>query len=86
VLSVYPQWVRPRIERALLDTPAVFVDGPWQSGKSTLVRLIWQDGYVTLDRATVVLEPGRILMGSSLACRFRWRSMRRSGFWIFCWR
>ena len=27
--------------------------GPRQSGKSTLVRLIRQDGYVTLDRATV---------------------------------
>ena len=50
---MYPRWVRPRIERALLDTPAVFVAGPRQSGKSTLVRLIRQDGYVTLDRATV---------------------------------
>jgi uncharacterized protein len=50
---VYPRWIRPRIERALLDTPAVFVAGPRQSGKSTLVRLIRQDGYVTLDRATV---------------------------------
>ncbi|HKR48170.1 MAG TPA: ATP-binding protein [Pseudonocardiaceae bacterium] len=50
---MYPRWVRPLIERALLDTPAVFVAGPRQSGKSTLVRLIRQDGYVTLDRATV---------------------------------
>ncbi|MGH3914966.1 MAG: ATP-binding protein [Pseudonocardiaceae bacterium] len=50
---MYARWIRPRIERALLDTPAVFVAGPRQAGKSTLVRLIRQDGYVTLDRATV---------------------------------
>lgn len=45
--------VRARIERALLDTPAVFVAGPRQAGKSTLVGLIRGDGYLTLDRATV---------------------------------
>lgn len=50
---MYPRGVRPRIEQALLDTPAVFVAGPRQAGKSTLVRLIRQDGYVTLDRLTV---------------------------------
>ncbi|MGH3978325.1 MAG: ATP-binding protein [Pseudonocardiaceae bacterium] len=50
---MHPRWVRSRIERALVDTPAVFVAGPRQAGKSTLVRLIRQDGYVTLDRATV---------------------------------
>jgi predicted AAA+ superfamily ATPase len=50
---MYPRRARSRIERALLDTPAVFVAGPRQAGKSTLVRLIRQDGYVTLDRATV---------------------------------
>ncbi|MGH3943047.1 MAG: ATP-binding protein [Pseudonocardiaceae bacterium] len=50
---MYPRGVRARIERALLDTPAVFVAGPRQVGKSTLVQLVRQDGYVTLDRATV---------------------------------
>jgi len=50
---MYPRQVHSRIERALLDTPTVFVAGPRQAGKSTLVRLIRQDGYVTLDRATV---------------------------------
>lgn len=47
------RWMRPRIERALLDTPAVFVAGPRQAGKSTLVRSLRDDGYVTLDRATM---------------------------------
>ena len=49
---MYQRQLRARIERALLDRPAVFVAGPRQAGKSTLVRLIRDDGYVTLDRAT----------------------------------
>ncbi|MGH3834666.1 MAG: DUF4143 domain-containing protein [Pseudonocardiaceae bacterium] len=66
----------PRIERALLDTPAVFVAGPRQSGKSTLARLIRQDGYVTLDRATVRAGAGVDPDGSSSACRFPWGLLR----------
>ena len=54
---MYQRQVRARIERALLDTPAVFVAGPRQAGKSTLVRLIRDDGYVTLDRATTRAGP-----------------------------
>ncbi len=44
--------MRARVERALGDTPAVLVAGARQVGKSTLVKLIRGDGYVTLDRAT----------------------------------
>ena len=49
---MYPRHLRARIERALTDTPAVFVAGPRQAGKSTLIKLIRNDGYATLDRAT----------------------------------
>lgn len=44
--------VHDRIERALTATPVVLVAGPRQAGKSTLVRLIRPDAYLTLDRAT----------------------------------
>lgn len=49
---MYSRTISERVERALGDTPVVFVAGPRQSGKSTLVRRIRPDAYVTLDRAT----------------------------------
>ncbi|MGH3322458.1 MAG: ATP-binding protein [Streptosporangiaceae bacterium] len=49
---MYQRHLRRRVERALTDTPAVFVAGPRQAGKTTLVHLIRHDGYATLDRAT----------------------------------
>lgn len=49
---MFARRVQTRVEQALLDTPVVFVAGPRQAGKSTLVRLIRPTGYVTLDRAT----------------------------------
>jgi predicted AAA+ superfamily ATPase len=39
-LVALPRGVRARIERALLDTPAVFVAGPRQAGKSSLAHFI----------------------------------------------
>lgn len=49
---MFPRHVQARIVRALADTPAVFVAGPRQAGKSTLVRQIRPDQYLTMDRAT----------------------------------
>ncbi|MGH2758390.1 MAG: ATP-binding protein [Actinomycetota bacterium] len=39
-----------RVVEALRDTPAVFLVGPRQAGKSTLVKALRGDSYVTLDR------------------------------------
>lgn len=46
----YPRFIQKKIEEALQDTPVVFINGPRQSGKSTLVHLLAQDrDYITLD-------------------------------------
>lgn len=46
-----------KVEEALLDTPVVFVCGPRQSGKTTLVRQFVSDKrpYLTLDDQTTLL-------------------------------
>lgn len=52
-----PRFLRARIEAALADTPVVLVNGPRQSGKSTLVRALADAArvpYHTLDDATVL--------------------------------
>jgi predicted AAA+ superfamily ATPase len=49
---MYPRHVRPTVAGALIDTPAVMVVGARQVGKSTLVRTIRPEPYVTLDTAT----------------------------------
>lgn len=54
-LSPYARLVRPRLEEALADTPAVLVHGPRQSGKTTLARDVGDAagyGYVTFDDDT----------------------------------
>ncbi len=52
-----PRFVQTRLEHALDDTPVVFLTGPRQAGKTTLVRSLVQSGvmesYLTLDDATV---------------------------------
>lgn len=46
----YPRFIQKKIEEALKDTPVVFLNGPRQSGKSTLVHHIAEDHlYITLD-------------------------------------
>ena len=53
--SPYARLVRPRLEEALADTPAVLVHGPRQSGKTTLARDVGDAagyGYVTFDDDT----------------------------------
>jgi hypothetical protein len=53
-----PRHVRPVIEEALSDTPAVMLVGARQTGKTTLARLIGSGRqgtvYVTLDDATAL--------------------------------
>jgi predicted AAA+ superfamily ATPase len=50
--------ITPRVLDALADTPVVFVQGPRQAGKTTLVRSIASHGhraqYLTLDDAAVL--------------------------------
>lgn len=52
------RFIAPRIMAALSDTPVVFVQGPRQSGKTTLVQNLQSHGhkadYLTLDDAAVL--------------------------------
>lgn len=52
------RFLAPRVMAALSDTPVVFVQGPRQSGKTTLVQNLQADGheteYFTLDDAAVL--------------------------------
>lgn len=54
-LPPYARLVRPRLDEALADTPAVLVHGPRQSGKTTLAREVGDAagyGYLTFDDDT----------------------------------
>lgn len=56
--SLYPRWIEPRIDEALLDTPVVLLAGPRQAGKTTLVRQYAERGlhYLTLDDELTLLS------------------------------
>ncbi|MGB5518165.1 MAG: ATP-binding protein [Gammaproteobacteria bacterium] len=56
--SLYPRWIEPRIDEALLDTPVVLLAGPRQAGKTTLVRQFTERGlhYLTLDDELTLLS------------------------------
>ena len=58
VPSLYPRWIEPRIDEALLDTPMVLLAGPRQAGKTTLVRQFAERGlhYLTLDDELTLLS------------------------------
>jgi len=58
VPSLYPRWIEPRIDEALLDTPVVLLAGPRQAGKTTLVRQFTERGlhYLTLDDELTLLS------------------------------
>ena len=55
--SSYFRLLEPRITEALADTPVVFVAGPRQAGKTTLVRQLAETGrrYLTLDDELTLL-------------------------------
>ncbi|MDP3746548.1 MAG: ATP-binding protein [Phenylobacterium sp.] len=57
---MHPRFVETRIRNALKDTPVVALNGPRQSGKTTLAKFVAGEGrsYFTLDDATV-LEAAR---------------------------
>lgn len=58
VPSLYPRWIEPRIDEALLDTPVVLLAGPRQAGKTTLVRQFAKRElrYLTLDDELTLLS------------------------------
>jgi len=68
---MFPRHVAPLIAAAMADTPVVLLQGPRQSGKSTLARALireFPDGrYLTLDDATVAAaaatDPAGFLRG-----------------------
>ena len=50
--SIYPRFLRPRVEEALADSPVVLIHGPRQCGKTTLARLVGDEAgfaYFTFD-------------------------------------
>lgn len=48
---MYPRYITQRIQESLADTPAVFIMGPRQSGKTTLVKSLINETwtYISLD-------------------------------------
>jgi predicted AAA+ superfamily ATPase len=52
--AVWPRGIARRLQESLADTPVVLLNGPRQSGKTTLVRQFASDQrpYLTLDDAT----------------------------------
>lgn len=54
-MSLYPRFIRPKIEEALQDTPVVCLLGPRQVGKSTLCQqLTPKRSYLTFDDQAVL--------------------------------
>lgn len=56
-ISLYPRLLEPRVIEAMADTPVVFVVGPRQAGKTTLVLRMAEQGirYLTLDDELTLL-------------------------------
>lgn len=54
---LYPRLIEVRVAEALSDTPVVLIAGPWQAGKTTLVRQMADQGlrYLTLDDELTLL-------------------------------
>jgi predicted AAA+ superfamily ATPase len=62
--NLYPRYLRARVIEALADTPVVLIHGPRQCGKTTLARLVGDEGkfaYYTFDddvqRAAAQTDP-----------------------------
>lgn len=62
---MYPRFAENRIREALSDTPVVVVNGPRQSGKTTLVRKLAgkERAYFTLDDPTLLAAARRDPVG-----------------------
>ena len=57
--ALYPRRLRPRLDEALADTPVVLLNGPRQSGKTTLVQQLADKAgrrYLTLDDPATLLS------------------------------
>ncbi len=56
-MTYLPRHLAPSVREALDDFPCVFINGPRQSGKTTLARMIWPDvraSYVNFDDAAAL--------------------------------
>jgi len=62
---MHPRFIGPRVEAALADTRVVLINGPRQSGKTTLVRQLAGDGrpFLTLDDPTTLAAARRDPVG-----------------------
>lgn len=62
---MYPRFAETRLREALTDTPVVALNGPRQSGKTTLVRKLADRNrrYLTLDDSTVLEAARRDAVG-----------------------
>lgn len=51
VFAMYPRWIESRVRDALADTRVVLLSGPRQAGKTTLAKMVAENGtrYLTLD-------------------------------------
>ncbi len=54
--QVYPRFIEARLREALADTPVVAINGPRQSGKTTLARKLAAPGwrYLSMDDASML--------------------------------
>ncbi|MCF8082243.1 MAG: AAA family ATPase [Deltaproteobacteria bacterium] len=63
ISTIYQRYILQNVLNSLADTPAVFVHGPRQAGKTTLVQQIAAEQYpavyVTLDDLTVLSAVSR---------------------------
>jgi len=56
--NLFPRYIEPCIAEAMADTPVVLLAGPRQSGKTTLVKQVTEDGfkYLTMDDELTLLS------------------------------
>lgn len=78
--TVYPRFLSVRIREALADSPVVLIHGPRQCGKTTLTKIVGDEGgftYFTFDD-DVQRAAARPTQSDS------WQTFRIVLFWMRC--